>query len=420
MLQALIVTLREGVEAALVIGIAVAYLKKSGHGELIRWVYAGLIAALAGSVGLGILFAKFKWDTDRFEGFVMLGAGALVATLVYMMWRAGKGMKSEIELGLAKSFDSPAAGPGLMLFVFLMILREGVETILLLAAVTLNSEDLWSIAGTVLGLGMAIVFGVLFVRGSLRVNIGKFFKMTTVILLFVVFQLFLGGLHELAEQGVIPSTKTEMNWVGPIVRNEAFFFVTILALTVLMILLDWRSKSPEVATGAGVAERRLAAWTAKRERLWMVLVCASSFVFIVLVTAEFVYAKNKSALSPAVPLAISNGAVILPAKDFADGELHRYSVETPSGTVRFFAIARTGMEPAVAVDACEVCGTAGYTKEGPNVICKNCGAAIFGPSIGTQGGCNPIPLVHVLEGGEVRISVDALQKVSNVFKAAQK
>src|ERR1022692_3757046 len=199
MLQALIVTLREGVEPALVIGIAVAYLNKAGRGELVRWVYAGMAAALVGSVGLGILFAKLKWDTDRFEGWVMLAAGALVASLVFMMWRAGKSMKSEIESGLAKAFASAAAGPGLMLFVFLMILREGVETILLLAAVTLNSEDLWSIAGTVLGVGLAVVFGVLFVRGSVRVNLAKFFQMTTVILLFVVFQLFLGGLHELAE-----------------------------------------------------------------------------------------------------------------------------------------------------------------------------------------------------------------------------
>ena len=76
MLEALIVTLREGVEAALVIGIAVAYLNKAGRGGLVRWVYAGLVAALIGSVGLGLAFAKFKWNQDRFEGYVMLAAGA--------------------------------------------------------------------------------------------------------------------------------------------------------------------------------------------------------------------------------------------------------------------------------------------------------------------------------------------------------
>src|SRR5258708_3753429 len=140
MLETLIVTLREGVEAALVIGIAVAYLNKSGRSELIRWVYGGLAAALVGSVALGIAFAKWKWNQDRFEGWVMLACAALVGSLVFMMWRAGKTMMSEIESGVQKAFSSPAAGPGLMLFVFLMILREGVETILLLAAVTLNSE----------------------------------------------------------------------------------------------------------------------------------------------------------------------------------------------------------------------------------------------------------------------------------------
>jgi len=85
------------VEAALVIGIAVAYLKKAGRGDLIRWVYIGMAAALVSSLGLGYAFAKLKWNQDRFEGYVMLVAGALVASLVYMMWRAGKTMKAEIE-----------------------------------------------------------------------------------------------------------------------------------------------------------------------------------------------------------------------------------------------------------------------------------------------------------------------------------
>ena len=83
--------------------------------------------------------------------------------------------------------------------------------------------------------------------------------------------------------------------------------------------------------------------------------------------------------------------------------------------MRFFAVARPGMEPAVAVDACEICGTSGYTKQGPNVICKNCGAAIFGPSIGTEGGCNPVPLPHKVEGDTILISGDDLAKAAKIF-----
>ncbi len=422
MLQSLTITLREGVEAALVIGIAVSYLNKAGHGTLVRWVYWALAAGVAASVALAYAFAKLNWNQDRIEGWVMLAAAAMVAGLVYTMWRSGKGMKAEIEQGLARAFSSPATRPALFLFVFLMVLREGAETVLLLSAVGLNSGDLWSAAGTALGLALAVVFGILFVRGSARVNLAKFFRVTTIILSFVVFQLALTGVHELSEQGVLPSTKESMALIGPIVRNEIFFFVTILALAGWMVLMDWRSRGAQArvtqpTADENAAERRLAEWTERRDRLWMGLVSAASFVFILLVTAEFIYAKNRTALTPAKFVAAENGVIRIPLAELADGDLHRYEFQSAEGTTRFFLIARAGMEPAVVLDACEICGSAGYQHQGGNVICKNCGAAIYIPSIGTSGGCNPIPLDHTTAAGAIVIPVEALAKSSRVFAA---
>jgi high-affinity iron transporter len=418
MLQALIITLREGVEAALVIGIAAAYLKKIQRADLLRWVYLALGAAVAASLGIGYGFAKLNWNQDRFEGWIMLAAAAMVASLVYAMWRTGKTMRTEVESGLARAFSSRAAAPGLFLFVFLLVLREGAETVLLLSAVGLNSNDLWEAAGTFLGLTLAVIFGVLFVRGSLRINLPKFFRMTTVILLFVVVQLTISGLHELSEQGVIPSTRQIMATIGPIVRNEAFFFVTILALVMLMVLMDWRNRAAQPAN-SNAAERRLAEWTARRERMWATLVSASAFVFIVMVTAEFIYAKNKATLSPAHTVDADgqgdSAVVRVPLQEIADGDLHRYEVDTPAGKVRFFLIARPGMDPGVAIDACDICGNNGYYRKGTSVLCKNCGAAIFVPSIGTQGGCNPISLQHSINNGEVRIPISALAQQAHIF-----
>ena len=88
-------------------------------------------------------------------------------------------------------------GWGLFLFVFLMVLREGVETVLILGAVSLNSTELLSFLGTLSGVIVAIVFGVMFVKGSVRINLQKFFRVTTAILFFVAAQLVISGLHEL-------------------------------------------------------------------------------------------------------------------------------------------------------------------------------------------------------------------------------
>jgi uncharacterized membrane protein len=245
--------------------------------------------------------------------------------------------------------------------------------------------------GTLLGVIIAIAFGVMFVKGSVRINLQRFFRVTTVILFFVAAQLLITGLHELSESGVLPSSKEEMSIIGPIVRNDMFFFVTIVAMAALMVLFDLRRRQPATLPQSA-AERRKAAWSARRERLWMASVYASSFIFIVLVTAEFIYAKSVNALSPATVLTFTNGEVRIPGAKVADGDLHRYIVDENGTKVRFWLYKKPDGKIATVFDACEICGGVGFYK-GPNgVICKNCASPINAQSVGTKGGCNPVPL----------------------------
>src|SRR5260370_38685580 len=96
--------------------------------------------------------------------------------------------------------------------------------------------------------------------------------------------------------------------IGRIVRNDLFCFVTVMALAALMVLFDAKRREPAFAP-ASAAERRKAAWSARKERLWMASVYIFSFLFIAMLTAEFVYAKSKSALSPATEVSFVNGKV---------------------------------------------------------------------------------------------------------------
>jgi len=390
MLQAFIVTLREGVEAALIVGITLAYLTKIGRHELRKSVYAALGAAFVGSIGVAILLSRLRWNQDIFEGWIMLAAAFFVITMIVFMMKTGRRLKGQIEgkVGLLAGED---ARLGLFLFVFLMVLREGVETVLILGAVSLNSSEILSFFGTALGVAAAILFGVMFVKGSVRINLQKFFRVTTVILFFVAAQLVISGLHELSENGVLPSSKREMAIIGPIVRNDLFFFVTIFALAALMVLFEVKRREP-VAVPQSPAEHRKALWTARRERLWMASVYASSFLFIVLVTAEFIYAKSVSALSPATAVAFVNGQVSIPLAQVSDGDLHRFQATENGTEVRFWLYQKPDGKIATVFDACEICGAVGFYK-GPNgVVCKNCAAPINGQSVGMLGGCNPIPL----------------------------
>ena len=193
------------------------------------------------------------------------------------------------------------------------------------------------------------MFGVLFIRGSVKINLQRFFRVTTVILYFVTFQLVVSGLHELSENGVLPSSQTEMRLIGPIVRNDLFFFVTMLALAGLMMLLEYRRRAPVVlAATATDADRRRALWSQRREKMWMNAVVGTSFVFIFLSTAEFIYAKSSTALSPTASVTLVGEQVTIPASEINDDKLHRFGVQVDDGKGwGWFRTTNRGQIPAV-------------------------------------------------------------------------
>jgi FTR1 family protein len=231
------------VEAALIVGITLAYLAKIGREELRRIVYIALVSAFVASVAVAVIISRIQFNQDIFEGWIMLAAAALTISMIIFMMRTARRLKGEIESKVG-ALAARTSRLGLFAFIFLMVLREGVETVLILAGVSFNSTELMNFIGTLTGVMLAILFGVMFVKGSVRINLQKFFRITTVILFFVSAQLVVSGLHELSENGVLPSSKREMALIGPIVRNDWFPAITILALTALMVLMEWRRRAP--------------------------------------------------------------------------------------------------------------------------------------------------------------------------------
>ena len=414
MLQAFIITLREGVEAALIIGITLAYLNKIGREDLRKAVFAALAAAFAASIGVAILLSRFQLNEDLFEGWVMLAAAFFVATMIVFMMRTGRRLKGEIE-GKVGSLAGRGSQLGIFLFVFLMVLREGAETVLMLSAVSLETSALLSFLGTLLGVAAAIVFGVMFIKGSVRINLQKFFRVTTVILFFVAAQLLVSGLHELSEYGVLPSSKREMALIGPIVSNEWFFFVTILALAALMVLFEARRRQAEPLPESPALKRK-ALWSARRERWWMMSVYATSFIFIVLVTAEFIYARSVNMLTPATEVSFTDGTARIPLSQVSDGDLHRFRARENGTEVRFLLYKKPDGKVVAVFDACEICGAVGFFKGANGLVCKNCASPINSQSVGTPGGCNPVPLESSVVGPDIVIHEAGLAARAKLFE----
>src|SRR3972149_10701973 len=175
-MEAFVITLREGMEAALVVGLILAYLNRAGLVPLRRWAYAGLGLAVVFSILGAMVFslAGFDPENEILEGTLLAIAALLVFSLVVWMWRTSRGIKQQVEdrLESLTTSGTKRQGWGILAFVFFMVFREGVEMILFLAALSLAATpDLAGLLGGPAGVGLAALFGVLIVKGSLRINL---------------------------------------------------------------------------------------------------------------------------------------------------------------------------------------------------------------------------------------------------------
>ncbi len=415
MFAAFLIALREGVEAALVVGIVLVYLARTGRTHLSRYVWGGVAAAIALSLAVAIALDRFNISEDGFEGLMYLVAAFFVVTMIVWMNHVAKHLKKEIEQKVEKyaKRGGSAAGWGIGLFVFLMVLREGAELALILRAVEISTEGLQTWIGTVTGIAAAVAVGLFFFKGTLKVPLHRFFAVTSTILILVAIQLAVTGLHELSEARWIPSSKTEMAVIGPIVRNDLFFFIFIFGAVVLMIFREWQSisHSKTVTAARNDAERRLVEAQNRRQRHWMIAAAAMSLAVILALTADFIYAQVNAAPPQARPVEVVNDQVRIPVAEVQDGNLHLFTLNAKGQSTRFLVIKKPNGY-GTALDACLICGAEGYRQEGQNVICRHCASAIYIPSIGQKGGCNPIGFSSRIEGNDIVIDVSAVTKAA--------
>lgn len=204
-LEALVITLREGTEAALVIGAIFAYLRKIGRKDLNKYVYEGAAAGIVASFALAGIFMFFSELAGSFQdifqaGTMFVAAAVLTYVLIWMARHAGRlkgaieGIEGAVSKGQIVTITAVA---------FTSVFREGVEAVLLLAAISIATSALDTIAGSLLGLVAAIVIGLSLIRGSYRVDVRKFFMYTSVLLLLIGAMVISHGVEELQEAGTL-------------------------------------------------------------------------------------------------------------------------------------------------------------------------------------------------------------------------
>ena len=208
---------------------------------------------------------------------------------------------------------------------------------------------------------------------------------------------------------VIVASKQEMATIGPIVRNEVFFFVIILGVAGFSVIREWFAARKPASTGdLNPAELRQREWQFRKQRRWSFAAATLCLAVLIMFAADFVYARTSASPARATTVESQNGLIQLPTSTFEDGKLHFYSADVNGTELRFLVVKKGEGQYVTALDACQICGWAGYKQDGQNVICRNCGSAIYIPSIGQAGGCNPVAVKSSVQAGMLAVDLSAL------------
>ncbi len=204
-LPTFIVTLREGFEAALVVGIVMACLKKAGQTQLYRWVYLGILGGIIASIAVGFLLTGLVSGVETaggiyasvvkqlLEGIFGLVAIAMLSWMLLWMTKQAKSLKGEVEGAISSALRDDSAGKATFLLIFIAVVREGFETVLFILA---KFQQDWTLpaVGAVAGLSLASIMGVALFSLGVRINIRLFFQVMGIFLLLIVAGLVVGAL----------------------------------------------------------------------------------------------------------------------------------------------------------------------------------------------------------------------------------
>lgn len=204
-----LIGLREGIEAALVVSILLTYLVRTNRNPLIRFVWYGVAAAAVASIFIAVGLESISGELSEtlepiFAGTVSFVAVGFVTWMIFWMKRSAKTISSDLR----NQLDNAAVSGGAIAvaaMAFVAVLREGAETaIFFWAAAHATGNSLASVIGLVLGLGTAVIVGWIFYRSTSTINLSKFFKITSILLVFVAAGVLSYGIHEFQEVGWLP------------------------------------------------------------------------------------------------------------------------------------------------------------------------------------------------------------------------
>lgn len=427
MLKAVAIILGNGFELALVLSVLVVWLRHTGNMHLSKWVFGG--AGFAAIVSFSVLYA-LKLSGPKRESFTgwAMGIGFIVEIL-FLIWVIRKlGQRPAENTNRKFYFNRGMADKG---FIFLTAASLAVlplmhvflfpSSIFIQTYSVVNTELILKFAGGLLGAVMCFIFGLSFLRSTRALTVrsaafGSIVLMAALMLnqLFTVVQI-------LFAKGVFPLTPLAMKILIPLINNMDKYLYVLLGTTLLwtgMVLWSFARRKAKPSGDWNPAVLRKFKAGERSKKRWLASIAGLMVVIPALLGVEAVLAGRTVELSPAKPVTPdANHQVVIPQTDVDDHHLHRFGFTAADGTlVRFIIIRKSDAAYGIGFDACKICGSSGYYEKNGKVICRKCDVIMNIPTIGFEGGCNPIPLPYQLKQGNLVIAAGDLEKETATFQ----
>jgi high-affinity iron transporter len=294
-----VIGLREGLEAALVVGILVAFLVRSERRDVLPrlWLGVGLAIGLSLAFGFVLTFGAYTLSFEAQEilgGTLSILAVAMVTTMVFWMQRAARGLRGELEGGMARAIATGGLW-GVVAIGFISVAREGVETALFLWSMFRSfGGGPEALIGAIVGLAVAVVLGYLIYRGMVRINLRVFFNVTSIALIVVAAGVLAYGIHDLQEAGVLPGPYTSAAPTDPAIGT--------VAVGLAGFPFGWAFEIGEVLPPDGALAALLKGTIGLAPQMsWLEVIAWATYLVVVL-TVYIRRARASSPPRPAVPV----------------------------------------------------------------------------------------------------------------------
>ena len=208
-----------------------------------------------------------------------------------------------------------------------------------------------------------------------------------------------------------------MDLMAPIINNSGMLIFVIFAAILVLPITLFSQPKPEKIPEQNPAQYRKILSNFMQKKRWGICVIFSLILMTTTSTAGSYIANKQAEIVPAVPVVAEKNSVDVDLEKINDGHLHRFVYRASTGeNVRYIVILKGGSSFGVGLDACEICGATGYYERDSQVICKLCDVQMNKATIGTKGGCNPIPVEYKIEDGKLKIPQNELEKNAKIFK----